>query len=151
MSQNKCLTLQPQQKTVFMKIRKRGVILLLLFLACMLTGRGSLCLQDLLKERITEEKLFNHQRKEYIQESENLPLDKTILHLYNSQIAYPPSVSCFFPADNTLGKLLYHIPREATLSLRSSLYILQHSGYIWSHPLSGRSTDYIYRLKRLLI
>lgn len=152
-SQNKCLTLQPQQKTIFMGIRKKGVILILLFLACMLTGKGIPTFHQSSIEEITEEKSYTYQRREYIQESENIPMDKTVRHLYNNQIAYPQSIFCYVPTDNSLGKLLFYLPREVSLLFKSPLHTLQHRGHIWGHPLfSGRATDYyVYGLKKLLI
>lgn len=152
MSQNKCLTLQPQQKTVSMEIRKKGVILLLFFLACMLTGKGVPAFQHLYTEEITEEQHFTCQRRECVQESGNIPLDRTIRHLYNSQVAYPQSVSFYVLTDNSFGKLLPHIPREVSLLFKSPLPSQQHKGWIWRHPLSGRATDYyVYGLQKLLI
>lgn len=135
-----------------MEIRRKGIILLLFFLACMLTGKGIPAFQHLYTEEITEEQHFTCQRRECIQESGNVPLDKTIRHLYNNQIAYPQSISCYTLTDNCFGKLLFHISREATLLFKSSLHALQHRAYIWCHPLSGRATDYyVYGLKKLLI
>lgn len=152
MSQNKYLTLQPQKKTVLMEIRKKGVILILLFLACMLTGKGIPAFYQPPIDEMTEEQFFTCQRRECIQESENVPLDKTVRHLYNSQIAYPQTASCYILNDNSFGKLLFYISREASLLFKSPLHNRQYRGCVWRHPLSGRATDYyVYGLKKLLI
>ena len=144
--------MQPQQKTVFMEIRKKGIILILLFLACMLTGKGIPTFHHLTTEEVTEEQLFTCQRRECVQESESTSVDKTIRHLYNNQIAYPQPISCYILTDNSVGKLLFYLAREVSLLFKTSLHIQHHKGHIWCHPLSGRATDYyVYGLKKLLI
>lgn len=139
------------QKKAFMKIREKGIILVLIFLSCMLTGKEIHTLNHVSSHEMADEQILNNQRKEYIQETSDVALDKTIRHLYSNQIAYPQTMSSAL-SDASGGKLFTYIDREATLSIKSPLYNIQNINYMWRHHLFKRSTDYyIYGLKRLLL
>lgn len=140
------------QKKAFMKIREKGIILVLIFLSCMLTGKEMHTLNHLSSHEMTDEQFLTCQRKEYIQETTDVALDKTIHHLYNNQIAYPQVISFITASDVPGGKLFTYLDKEATLSIKSPLHNAQNINGIWRHHLFKRATDYyVYGLKKLLL